>query len=449
MTPLDLREEARRAVEWVRARGGAAAEVYLYRGESRSFELRDGRPHTRQQSAELGMGLRLFEGGRMGFASAGGLGPDVLPRLYDLAASQLRHLPADEARALPVPSKEAPGAPAALEDPSIMEGPLSAQEPRLRELQERVLGADKRIRKVLEAAYGEGRCEVAVASSAGLLSSERSTHCGVALEALAEQDGETQVGSGSRSARRVDALDFGRAAEEAAQRTTALLGSRRVPTRRRAVLFDPWAAGELLDLLAGALSADAVQRGKSLFKGRLGQSVASPLVSLVDDPLMDGGLSSSRYDDEGLPTRRKEMIRAGELREFFYDSYTARKDARASNGCASRSGYKGLPSPGPSNFHLAPGSSKRADLIAGTRDGLLVLELLGMHTADPISGEFSVGVGGIAVEDGKLTHGVKGAMLSGSLLDLLGRVDAVADDLVFYGSLAAPTFRVADLMVAG
>ena len=90
----------------------------------------------------------------------------------------------------------------------------------------------------------------------------------------------------------------------------------------------------------------------------------------------------------------------------------------------------------------------RADLIAGTEDGILAFELLGMHTADAVSGEFSIGVSGVAVEKGRLAGGIKNAMISGNLLDLLSKVDGVADDLTFYGSIASPTFRVPGLMVA-
>jgi PmbA protein len=149
-----------------------------------------------------------------------------------------------------------------------------------------------------------------------------------------------------------------------------------------------------------------------------------------------------------VPTRRKALVEAGILKDYFYDTYTANKDSRASNGCAGRASFRGVPGPSSSNFYLSPGSISRDRLIADTRDGILVFEVMGMHMTDPISGEFSVGISGIAVQNGKLTHGVRGAMLSGNVLQMLGQIDAIADDLTFYGRLAAPTFRVPDLMVA-
>lgn len=448
---IPLPELAGRALEWLKGRSPSAqAEVYLYRGESRGVEMREGRVETRQQSSEAGMGLRLFEGGRMGFASAGGLEDDVLPRLYGIVRSQTAYLPPDEHRVLP-PRVE-PVADAALAeslfDPSLFQAPLSAWEPRLLDLQEQARRADPRVKKALQIDYGEGRSEVSIASTAGVLTHERGTSCGVSLSLMAEQDGEVQVGAASRMSRSGAALGFERIAEEAVFRTVSLLKARKPPTRRRAILFDPWIAGEFFDLLAGALSAEAVQRGKSLFAGKLGKAVAAAGVSFVDDPRRPGGVASALFDDEGVPTRRKVMVEKGVLRDYFFDAYTARKGGRDSNGCASRAGYKGLPGPGCSNFYLEPGAFSRADLIAGTEDGLLAFELLGMHTADAVSGEFSIGVSGVAVEKGRLAGGIKNAMVSGNILDLLAKVDGVADDLTFYGSMASPTFRVSGLMVA-
>jgi PmbA protein len=303
------------------------------------------------------------------------------------------------------------------------------------------------VSKVIELSRGESRVEVAVASTSGVRCCESGTISSSGASVMAAKGSEVQVGSGMSWARFQDALEPSRAGRDAVLRAVSLLGARKPPSRRRSVLWDPWIAGDFLDIVAGALSAEAVQRGRSLFQGKLGARVASPLVTFVDDPRRPGGMASFLRDDEGMPTSRKEMVKDGILMDFFFDSYTARKAGRLSNGCATRSGYKGLPGPGSSNFFLAPGVSRREDLIAGTRDGILAFELLGMHTADPISGEFSAGVGGIAIEGGELAYPVKNAMISGNVVDLLSRVDAVCGDLTFHGCLAAPTFRVADVMV--
>ncbi|MEE8425556.1 MAG: TldD/PmbA family protein [Elusimicrobiota bacterium] len=449
--PKRLNELAREAVEWIRKTDpSVGAEVYLSRSRDRAIELREGRLETAAESVEAGLGLRLCSGGRMAFAYSGGLEPEGLPALFERAKDQLPHLQADEHRVLPEPGAEA--APEDLDktivDASMFQEPLSGPLPRLTEMNARAMKKDSRIKKVLQIGYGENFTETAIASTTGVETLETETYANFGLGVMAGEADEVQVGGSSRMARHQKELDWAKAVDEGVVRTVSLLGAKKEPSRKCAVLFDPWAAGELLDLLAGALSADAVQRGKSLLKDRLGQRVASDLVTFIDDPLRPGGISSGRFDEEGVPTRTKTMVEKGVLRDYFFDTYTAHKGGRKSNGCAGRAGFKGMPGATASNFYLKPGKLSREQLIKDTDDGILVWEIMGMHTADPISGEMSVGVSGVAVVNGEITHGVRGAMLSAGILQLLERVDAVADDLTFYGSIAAPTFRVADLTVA-
>ena len=149
-----------------------------------------------------------------------------------------------------------------------------------------------------------------------------------------------------------------------------------------------------------------------------------------------------------MPTRDKALVEAGVLRALLHDSATAAREGAATNRCGYRDGWGGLPGPGPSNLFLAPGTLSRDALLADTKDGLLVLEVLGTHMIAPVSGEFSVGVSGLEIAKGALGRPFKGAMLAGNLLDLLARVDAVADDLVFHGAFASPTVRISALDVA-
>ena len=447
---LTLADEALAAVR--REAPGLAAELYLARGRDRGLERKEGRPEFAGESTESGMGLRLGDGERMAFTSAGGLSAELAADLARRARSQLPLLTPDPARVLPAWTPADPGLTLALtptfEDPAAFERPLEEWGPALDEMTARALRSDRRVKKVLHAGFGESSSEVAVVSTAGARAYERGSSASVGLSLGASSGAELQLGSGSCGARLLSELDWGRVADDAVFRAVSLLGAKRQPSKKRAVLFDPWVAGDVLDLLAGPLSAEAVQKGRSLLKGKMGRRVASRAVTLVDDPHVPGGLNSVLFDDEAVPTRRKVMVEAGMLRELYYDACSAARDGRASNGSASRGGYRGMPGPGPTSLRLAPGKLSRAALLEGTKDGILVFEIMGMHTADPVSGEFSVGVSGVAVRGGEIAYGIKGAMLSGNALDLFGAVDAVADDLVCYGSLAAPTFRAAGLMVA-
>ncbi|TBR25942.1 TldD/PmbA family protein [bacterium] len=451
MSAPDLLAMAEAALEAARREApGLAVEVYAARGRERALERKEGRPEQALESGEEGLGLRLADGGRMAFVCGGGLTPETARDLARRAKAQLPLMPSDPARVLPAGAAvRAPaGLAETLEDPDAFASPLEDLAPRLDAAAAAARRAHKGVKSVLHAGYSESFSEVAVVSTAGVSAYERGSSAGVGFSMAASSGAEVQVGSGSRAARRAADLDWDAAAGDAGFRAAALLGAKKLPGKARDVLFDPWVAGDVLDLLAGPMSAEAVQRGRSLFKGRIGKRVASAAVTLVDDPHRPGGLGSALFDDEGLPTRRKVMVERGILRGFYYDAYTAAREKVSSNASASRGGYRGLPGPSPTNLMLSPGKTSRVDLIKGTKDGILVFEIMGMHTADPVSGELSVGVSGVAVRRGEVTHGIKGAMLSTNVMALFGAVDCVADDLVSYGSLSAPTFRASGLQVS-
>ena len=441
---------ARDAVAWMKARSSETqAELYLSRGEERAVSRREGERDGIEASESAGAGVRVVRDGRVGFAAAGGADLDAVKDLYARAVEQLPHAEPDSRRVLPGPHAPAGDdtLAATLWDEALFTSPWDKVESRLKE-SEAAAQAQPRVSKIMRVEYAESRGTVIVAGTSGLFASERGGSASVALVVAAEDGPEVQLGEGYRSERMASALDFVAAGREAGLRASSLLGARRVKGGKRSVLFESWVAGEFLELLVELLSADEVQCGRSLLAGRLGKVVASPLVTLRDDPRRPGGLGSCRFDDEGLPTRDKAMIEAGVLREYFHDSFTAAREGVRSNGCAYRESYAGLPHPGASNLYLAPGKATREDLIADTKSGLLIAEVLGMHMVDPVSGAFSVGVCGLAIEKGRIAGPVKGAMLSGNLLDLLSRVDGVASDLTFQGSLGAPTFRVSSLDVA-
>lgn len=433
------------AASWMRGRApGVEAEVYLSSAERRSLSRREGRREAVETETSRGAGVRVLKDGRMGFASAQGADAELLRALYQRACEQLSEVEPERGRALPGPAAEPADAElaASLWDESLLSRPWDALEQALAEAEAASRGAS-----VLRAELGESRGESVIANSKGLLARERGGSAWVSVAAAAKGRGELQVAESYRSSRRFDELALREAGAEAARRALAGLDARRARAGRRAVVFEPWVGAELLELLAGPLSAEELQSGRSMLEGKLGRAIASPLVTLRDEPRRRGGPASAWCDDEGVPTRDKAMLERGVLRALFHDSTTAGREGAASNGCAYRGGWDGPPSPGPSNFFLAPGELSREALIAGTGDGLLVLEALGLHTADPVSGEFSIGVSGLEIEKGVPVRPFKGAMIAGNVLDLLARVDAAASDLRFEGGCGAPTFRVSALDV--
>jgi len=366
-----------------------------------------------------------------------------------MALDTSRILPQDPFRALP----KAVGAPQQtvtehLSDDSLFSENLSAIQERLKNGEERILKTHPEIKSVIRAGFSEGMSETAIINSNGIEKCYTGTHYGMGVSCLAEKDGERQEGGYGMSKRFRKDLDWTEIFDSATRRTLALLGGKPIATGNLPVVFDPSVASEFLDCISGMVCAETVQKGKSPFKDRLNAIVASKLVSIVDDGTLDKGLATSPIDDEGVPTQKTPVITDGKLEHFLYDSYSAAKDRTQSTGNAVRAGFKSSPSSGTSNFYLLAGRESRKNLLAGTR-GLYLYDVLGLHMADPISGDFSVGAIGAWIENGEFKYAVRGITLAGNLPDLLKNIDSVCDDLTFFGSTGSPTFRVSQMTVSG
>jgi PmbA protein len=232
-----------------------------------------------------------------------------------------------------------------------------------------------------------------------------------------------------------------------------MLGAKKPATERLPVILDPWAASSFLGVLAGSLSAEEVQKGRSLLADRVGEDVGSTLLSLVDDGRLPDGPASSPFDDEGVPTTRTVLVERGVLRGFLHNTETARREGTASTGNARRSSYRGVPGVSPSNLVVEAGSASPEDLLARAGRAVYVQDVSGVHSgANPVSGEFSVGATGLRVENGRLGEPLREMTVASTLLDMLTAVTAVGSDLRFFpggGAIGTPTLLVGEMTIAG
>ncbi|MGB4503965.1 MAG: metallopeptidase TldD-related protein, partial [Syntrophaceticus sp.] len=277
----------------------------------------------------------------------------------------------------------------------------------------------------------------------------KGSFCGGVAAFVAGKDGDLQTGFSVDFVRKLKDLDVEAIGKEAAFKAVRMLGAQRLATKRVPVVMDPYVVASFLGMLASALSAEAVQKGRSLFAGKVGERVASDKVSITDHGARPGGILSAPFDGEGVPSQCTELVQDGVLQGFMHNSYTAAKDGVSSTGNAVRGSFQSPPQLGSTNFYLAPGNRHPEEIIRETGEGFYLTEVMGMHTANPISGDFSLGAAGIWIHNGELTTPVRGMVIAGNILELLERVDAVGSDLRFFASKGAPTIRVANLTVSG
>lgn len=443
---VNWEEKARQALELALRAGGAQVEVYLSSSYALEIQISQGAVESLIQAEEAGVGLRALWEGRVGFAYTTDLSTEGLSRVAAAAVEAARVADPDPYQVLPLP---APAEPLHLVDKELARRGLEEKMDLAREIEAAALRFDSRVRQVRRATYSESRYHVHILNSRGLQASYEGTTVSCDALAVAEGEGGSETGWSYQGARRYADLKPRQVGEEAAQKAVALLGAGTIPTRRLPVLLDPFVAAEFLQVLSPGLTADAVQKGKSLFRGRVGEAVASPLVQLVDHGRLENGLASAPVDDEGVPTRETVLIADGVLRGYLYNTYTAARDGVASTGNGVRNSFRGTPEVRPSNFCLRPGTMSRQRLWAESGEALYLTSVLGMHTANPISGDFSLGAAGLLLRDGEVVRPVRGVTVAGNLLELLQGIDGLADDLRFLGGYGAPTVRVRGLTVSG
>jgi PmbA protein len=310
-------------------------------------------------------------------------------------------------------------------------------------------GFDARITNSEGASFTRATGSSVLVTSGGFRGRSRGSYVSLVVHPVADDDGGKKRSGYHWSAKRhLAELDPAEeVGKEAARRTLAKLGAKKLPTQEMPVVFDPDAARSILGLLAGCILGGAVYRRSSYLLDRLGTEVASELVTVVDDPLIARGSGSRAFDGEGLLSRKNVVVDRGVLQTFLVDSYSGRKLERPSTASASR-GSSGGVGPSTTNFVLSPGAKSREALLAETGKALYVTDMMGFGF-NAVTGDFSRGASGFLLEDGELKQPISEVTISLNLDEILKRIDAVADDLDLRSSTASPTFRVSRMTVAG
>jgi TldD protein len=416
---------AERVLSKALANGGRFAEVFAERRHGLSMAIDESRIEAVQSGAEEGAGVRVVEGGTTYFAHVDGLDPADLERAAEEAASALRG-ERGEPRALraeavaPIPIEVRPEDVEAARKAAL-----------LRELDERARGCGEEITQ-LHASYAEARRQLTVANSDGLLSGDDRTRTRIGVQAVARRGETVETGAETLGAHRgFDLLedDPGQIAEQAAAKALTLLDAGPAPSGSMPVVVGGGFGGVLFHEMTGhGLEADHVQKGASVYVGKLGEQVAQPLLNAYDDGRLPREWGSDAIDDEGAPTQKTQVIEDGRLIAYLYDHLTAERDGVPATGNGRRESFRQLPIPRMTNTYIAPGDAKPEEMIAEVEKGFYAVSF-GGGQVDPATGDFVFGVSeGYLIEAGKVTRPCRGATLIGNCLEALAAIDAVGDD---------------------
>jgi PmbA protein len=436
----------RRALE----RGADVAEASARGGFELSVKVRLGKPELVEEAGHHSIALRVLKGGRVAVTSTSDLTETGIARCVEdaLELVELSEVDPHAGPADPSELSHPPFPDLELFDESV--AAIDGEEALARALagERAALDFDPRIELSEGATFARADSVGALWLSTGFQGVLRGSYASLSVVPVAsDEGGKKRRGHYWTGARHVSALeDSAAVGREAARRTLAKLGARKVPTTEAAIVFDPDVARSLVGSFAGCIMGGSIWRKASYLLDREGTEVASPLVNIVDDPLMPRAPGSRPYDGEGLASRRNVVIEKGVLKTFLLDCYSARKLGRRSTASASRGG--GSVGPSTTNFVLAAGTTSPEAIIASTERGLYVTELLGFGF-NPVTGDFSRGAAGFWIENGSRTFAVSEVTISSTLDAMLKGIDAVGSDLELKTSTAAPTLRVAKMTISG
>lgn len=442
---------------------GASTTVRVYRGEVESLTSADG----------SGAGVRVIRDGRVGFAHCGTIDENVLAETLADARDNLRFAEPDEHNVLARPDGVA-AVPQDTWSPQVLALPTDSKIAFALDLEDRVLNGDPRIVNARSTIFSDGWGESVIVSTAGIRVAERSSSVSMGTQPLSESDGETQIGFGHGVWADPADIDVAKVAAEAVERAVRLLGASKPASSRMPIVLEPRLAMTLMGIVSGMLSGDTVSRGRSPFADRLGELVASPLLTLIDDPTRSASLGAAEYDGEGLACRPNPLIVDGVIDRFLYDTYTAHRVGTTSTASAVR-GTRSMPGVGAQL--LVMGSPESSDASAkgstdGTTDsvdvdarntelrdhmigqvgsGLYVNSFAGLHSGvNAVSGDFSVGADGLMLRNGELAEPVRELTVASTIQRLLQNIVTVGSDFEWLASGdGAVSLVIDDVSISG
>jgi len=460
-----MNELINQALEILKRKSIDGYEIYFNQSSHFDIESKEGKIETLQTSCYSGMAFRILNHQRMGFSYATSSNPSSsagqnfsgeLDRIIEDAIASAKAASEDPCFDFaPVLKTSPPLLPVFDETLERISEKTKIEKAKCLEASTRSVDSE-RIKKVRKASYQEVLYRTTLINSNGLQFSYDHTLASVSVTAVAEDLGESEVGWDFDVSHFFNDLDVEKVGRSAGRKALESLGGKRIPSGVYPVILRNNVASEFLSLLAHSFLADQVQKGKSPLKGKKGEKCFSPLLTIVDDGLYPKGISTRPTDGEGMLSQRTSLVTQGEVTSYLYDRYWANRGNLSSSGSrvgstgnSRRHGIKSPPGVGISNFYVETGDHPLPKLMENLFRGVVVEEVMGLHTIDPISGDFSLGCSGDWIDRGEKVHPVKSIAIAGNLFELFRKVIAVGEDLRFFGGVGSPSLLVKELLISG
>jgi PmbA protein len=452
------------AVEQAKKYGADSAEAFISDSQGIDIEVNNREIEKLNARKQTGIGLRILKDGKMIFGSSNDLEKSALKSFISDLIKKVPYHSVDPFNIIPGKPGEYFQKPWAsyhrllAYDPEVARVPIKEKIKRTLEMEKAGLSYSSRIKASMIIRYTDSTSSIYLANSSGISGWYPRTQCRGQVRLTAAHKDEQQSGRYRQASTYYHKLDMTGIGRKAAEIAVNRLGAKPMTSGELPLVIDPAVTADILVFFEFMLSADEVQKGRSPFAGKIETAVASPIVFLIDDGKLNGGIGTAPVDAEGIPHQTTPLIEKGVLKQLLYDSHTAQKAKVKSTGNRIRSIYNQEGKIGVTNFYIQPGKTKRKDLVAKIDKGFYVDYTIGVFSSiDTTSGNFSIPCAGYMIEKGAITYPVQGATISGNLLGLLKSIDAVADDLTWIYNLynpgnlnyGSPTISLSGIKISG
>ncbi len=417
-------------------------EIYLLstkklKSSSKNFQI-----ENLINSEDTGIGIRVYREGHTGFSYTTNVNKDNIERAVEKAIEISRISSPEEF----IPFKKLEKIEQTLEEYDSYTAEKIKAEEKINlpiEIEYSLRKKDSRIKNIRDCSFSETIFQYKIINSEGLDISEKGTIYTVSISPVAEENGNFQIVWGFTQSRYLKDLDLDGTIEETVKNAINLLNAKPIQTTKMYINFPPYAFSQLLEVFYPAFSGEFLIKNKN--KLNIEDKAGVETLNIIDDGKLLGGIMTRSYDDEGVPTKKTYIIKSGIMKNFLHNLYTASQVKAESTGNGFRNSYKDLPSIKPSNLFVDKGNKK----INYPDRYFHVVEMLGLHTSNPVTGDFSVGVSGFIVENGEIVQPVNSVTLSGNFFELLKSIIQIGNDLKFYGNFGSPSILVDKMMIGG